>query len=78
MSDEAVSKLDRYDPRVKAAIRDFFRLALGTDVPTGISPHYVIGVFMGACDLPEAERERFRQAFERHRDTLWNATRGLP
>lgn len=67
MSDEKPVKLDKYDPRVQAAMQEHFEDALRVADQGG--PHAVLGFLMGSCWLPEETSQKFHEAFTRYRET---------
>ena len=58
----------KYDPHVKAAIREHFEFALPRADTAG--PHFVIGVLMGAGDVPKETQEKFLTAFTVYHGTV--------
>lgn len=66
MSDDP---LDKYDPRVQAALREHFTWLLGEEKDgQGLSAMFFVGALMQACELPEETRRRVRAAVERERE----------
>lgn len=61
--------LDKYDPRVQAALREHLEFALDAleGGATG-GPYFVLGFLYAACNLPESIQDKFRAAFAQYHE----------
>ena len=62
----AEARIEKWDPRVQAALREHLEFALAGAATGG--PYFVLGCLYGACHLPGEIQDKFRAAFDQYNE----------